>query len=545
MPVFAQATRHGAGWLALLSAGTLAGTGVSLALPAVLGRAVDATIAGTTGTRWVLVAAALLAIRVGCDLFDTLAGGSYVAGSTALLRHRLVRHVLRLPPPDAARFGTGDLVSRVSTGAADAAQAGPAAVQALTAAIPPLGSLVLLALIDAWLAVAFLAGVGLVALVLRAFTRHTTATLTRYQTVQGELATRLSEALEGARTVAAAGTADRERRRILAPLPELRAHGFAGWRILARAAAQSAVVGPLVLCCVLAAGGLELAAGRISAGELFAAGQYAALGAGLGGLTGVLGRLARSRAGTRRTGEVLSVAPLPYGHRRLPDGAGRLEFRGVVVRGVLNGVDLVVPEGACVAVVGRSGAGKSVLAALAARLRDPDEGVVLLDGVPLSEVDHDELRSAVGCAFARPALVGTTVGDAVGLGQPRRLVEAAARAAYADGFVQRLPHGYDTPLAQAPMSGGEVQRLGLARAWPAGRLLVLDDAMSSLDTVTEMQISRALLDRGAHRTRLIVTHRAATAARADHVVWLSAGRVAGTGPHSLLWNDPGYRAVFQ
>src|SRR6185503_14243168 len=142
---------------------------------------------------------------------------------------------------------------------------------------------------------------------------------------------------------------------------------------------------------------------------------------------------------------------------------------------VLEGVDLAIPGGAAVAVVGRSGAGKSTLAALAARLREPDDGEVRLDGVPLPNLHHDALRGAVGCAFERPVLVGTTVLDAIG-GDP-----AAARAAHADAFVTRLPRGYDTPLADAPMSGGEAQRLGLARAWPASRLLVLDDATSSLD----------------------------------------------------------------
>jgi ATP-binding cassette subfamily B protein len=94
------------------------------------------------------------------------------------------------------------------------------------------------------------------------------------------------------------------------------------------------------------------------------------------------------------------------------------------------------------------------------------------------------------------------------------------------------------------MSGGEAQRLGLARAWHARRLLVLDDATSSLDTATEMQISRTLTDDKLRRTRLIITHRAATAARADLVVWLEKGRVRAVGPHQRLWQDPSYREAF-
>jgi ATP-binding cassette subfamily B protein len=281
---------------------------------------------------------------------------------------------------------------------------------------------------------------------------------------------------------------------------------------------------------------------------MFAAGQYATLGAGLGSLTGAFGGLARARAGVRRAEEVLTVPPVPYGDRALPVGPGRLEFRAVTVREegavLLDGVDVTLPGGAAVAVVGSSGAGKSVLAELAARLREPDAGQVLLDGVPLAELSHRELRAAVGCAFERPVLVGGTVADAVGLGRPRQRVLAAARATHAHEFVSRLPLGYDTPLAEAPMSGGEAQRLGLARAWGAGRLLVLDDATSSLDMVTEMQIGRTLIGDHGGRTRLIVTHRASTAARADLVLWLHRGSVRAVGPHAELSADPAYREVF-
>jgi ATP-binding cassette subfamily B protein len=545
---FAEIARHGGGWLPLIGLTALAGTLGTLAMPAVLGHAVDAIVAGTGDTRWLAAAAGLVLLGIGCELVGIFAGTACVAGTTAWLRNRLVRHALAAGPEGCARFDTGDLVSRVSGNAVDAAQAGPALVSGVTAILPPVGSLVLLAYLDLWLAAAFLAGTALVALVLRAFTRRTAAAVTSYQRVQGRIAARLSESLTGARTIAAAGTVEQERRRVLEPLPELREQGVLTWRVLSRSSSQAAVVGPLVLVAVLAAGGLELVAGRISPGELFAAGQYAVLGAGLGGLTGVFGRLARSRAGARRAAELLDVPAVAHGGRALPDGPGRLEFRGVRVRAgeatLLDGVDLVLPGGAAVAVVGASGAGKSVLAALAARLREPDEGVVLLDGVPLPELTHPALRTAVGCAFERPVLVGGTVADAIGLGLDAGRVRAAARATHAHEFVSRLPAGYDTPLAQAPMSGGEAQRLGLARAWAATRLLVLDDATSSLDMVTEMQISRTLTEDGTGRTRLIVTHRASTAARADLVVWLAAGRVRAVGPHERLWDDPAYREVF-
>ncbi|MFE2102867.1 ATP-binding cassette domain-containing protein, partial [Streptomyces sp. NPDC059468] len=215
---------------------------------------------------------------------------------------------------------------------------------------------------------------------------------------------------------------------------------------------------------------------------------------------------------------------------------------------VLDGVDLLVPGGTTLAVVGRSGAGKSLLAELAGRLADPDAGEVLLDGMPLRDLGHADLRAAVSYAFERPALLGTTVEDAVGFGlttpSPDR-IRSAARAAHADDFVRRLPHGYATRCADAPRSGGESQRLGLARAFAhGGRLLILDDALSSLDTVTEHRIAQSLLAPGAGPTRLLIAHRTATAARADAVAWLDGGRIRAVGPHAELWRDAEYRAVF-
>ncbi|MGH3769731.1 MAG: ATP-binding cassette domain-containing protein, partial [Pseudonocardiaceae bacterium] len=201
---------------------------------------------------------------------------------------------------------------------------------------------------------------------------------------------------------------------------------------------------------------------------------------------------------------------------------------------------------------GRSGAGKSLLAAVAGRLADPEQGQVLLDGVALPELSRAQLRGAVGFAFERPELVGDTIEEVINFGSRMRTktnVREAAATARADTFVERLPQGYSTELAAAPLSGGEVQRLGLARAFARPyRVLILDDATSSLDAVTEQQVG-AVLASGQHsgrpsQTRLIIAHRAATAARTDLVAWIDHGRLRSLRPHSDLWRDPDYRALF-
>jgi ATP-binding cassette subfamily B protein len=266
-----------------------------------------------------------------------------------------------------------------------------------------------------------------------------------------------------------------------------------------------------------------------------------------------LSRLIRAGAAAERAAEVLGEPAAPYGTAHLPAGRGRIEFAGVTVRAdrgtILEGIDLVVPGGALVAVVGRSGSGKSRLAALAGRLADPDEGEVLLDGVPVTRLERRELRRAVGYGFERPVLFGETLADAIAFGESTpslQEVVAAARAARADDFIRRMPEGYRTRLADAPMSGGEAQRVGLARTFAhAGRVVVLDDVAASLDTVTEHQISQVLIGAMADRTRIVVAHRASTAARADIVVWLDRRGIRATAPHEQLWLDPDYRALFE
>ncbi|MFF8232043.1 ABC transporter ATP-binding protein [Streptomyces caelestis] len=546
------ATRHSGIRCAALCLVSTAATGAGLLLPAALGRALDLLLAQAPATRWVLYCAGLVLLLALLDAAQTVLTGTVDARSTAWLRRRLTGHVLGVGPRAADRFGSGDLVARLVGNAAEAGTT-PAARAALLAALAgPVGGVVALGLIDWRLAAVFLAGAPVLTFLLRAVARDTTRSATRYQRAQGRIAAALAEAVEGFRTVRAAGTQGRETARVLRPLPELSEAGHRMWRVQGRAAAQAVAVAPLLQLGVVAVAGVLLTRDLLSVGEVLAASRYAVLATGVGVLVGRLAGLARARAAARRLGEVRAEPATAFGERRLPDGSGRLELRGVTARRggrtVLDGVDLVVPGGTTLAVVGRSGAGKSLLAALAGRLADPDAGEVLLDGVPLRELPHDDLRRAVGYAFARPALLGGTVEQAIGLGlaspSPDR-IRAAARTALADDFVRRLPGGYDTAVTDAPRSGGESQRLGLARAFAHdGRLLILDDALSSLDTVTERHITDALLGDGPGTTRLLVAHRSATAACADVVAWLDEGRVRAVGRHEELWRLAEYRAVF-
>uniref|UniRef100_UPI00066B5343 ABC transporter transmembrane domain-containing protein n=1 Tax=Nonomuraea sp. SBT364 TaxID=1580530 RepID=UPI00066B5343 len=405
--------RRGGPWPAILAATAIAGSAGELALPYLIGRTVDAFVdAGPRQLFWLTLSACVVAVVMLCESLGVWARGAGAAAGAARLRLNVLRHVLGAGLPVTRRFPGGELVTRTGLNTEEVGRAAEAVTGSLAPLVPTVGALVALVLIDPRLAAALAAGVVAILLVLRAFLRTTTVVAGGYQEVQGEIAARLVDALGGARTIAAAGTADREAGRILGPLPRLRERGLGLWRANATAGVQAGLVVPLVEVAVLAAGGLLLAAGDLTIGELYAAARYAVLGAALSTALGYLGGLARARSAAARVAEVLALGTPRYGTRALPEGAGTVEFRSVTAAG-LAVPELVITGGTVTAVVGRSGSGKSLLAALAARLADPSGGAVLLDGVPLTELPRRTLRRAIGYAFERPVLSGDTIADAL------------------------------------------------------------------------------------------------------------------------------------
>ncbi|MFD9692987.1 ATP-binding cassette domain-containing protein [Kitasatospora sp. NPDC059088] len=537
--------RRPTGWTLALGIALPVEAATTLALPAVLAAAVDAALAHRTGTA-LAPPALLLLTAAAANATAAAAGPACSAEATAALRGRLLRHLLALGPGGRLHGGPppGDLAARLLGSAADAGGRLPAVLGAATALLTSIGAILGLAALSPWLALAFFAGVVPGVLLIRLFLHRAGPVFARYQEVQAELAARLSGALTGLRSIHAARAEHREAARVLAPLPDLSAAGHALWAAQRRTAWQATLLIALVEITVLATAGALLADGALAPGALAAAAGWAALGAGLFEQVESLVGVAHARAGQARVDELLALAPAPAGPAALPAGGpGEVTLRGVVVRDgervLLGPLDLTVPGGRTVALVGHSGAGKSLLAALPGRLRDPDEGTVLIDGVPVDTLSPTALRDAVGYAFARPDLVGRTVRDALAGAGP-----AEAAAACADGFLARLPHGWDTPLDDLQLSGGELQRLGLARllARPT-RVVVLDDATSGLDLATEYQVTEAL-DRATHgRTRLVVAHRATVAARADLVAWLDGGHLRALAPHTHLLAHPDYRAT--
>jgi ATP-binding cassette subfamily B protein/subfamily B ATP-binding cassette protein MsbA len=260
-----------------------------------------------------------------------------------------------------------------------------------------------------------------------------------------------------------------------------------------------------------------------------------------------LAELAASRAGLDRVFHVLDQEPDIRdlaGAAPLPPARGEVVLEEVSFayqdRVVLDRVSLRIAPGERVALVGRTGAGKSTLAGLILRFFDPQQGRVTVDGHDLREVTLRSVRQQVTLMLQEPILFHSTVADNIAFGAAeatRDAVEAAARQAEADGFIRELPQGYDTVLGEdgRTLSGGQRQRLALARALLRRTpIVLLDEPTSSLDLATEDQVWRNVEALLAGRSSLVIAHRLSTARRADRIVVLDEGRIVEVGPHDEL-----------
>jgi ATP-binding cassette subfamily B protein len=275
----------------------------------------------------------------------------------------------------------------------------------------------------------------------------------------------------------------------------------------------------------------------------------------------MLGAAQRATASGARIFQVLDRAPRiesPAGAPALPAGGGHVTLRGVGLtfegtgQPALSDIDLDVPAGQVVALVGAMGSGKSALVSLLPRLYDVNAGSVSIDGADVRSVTLESLRGAIAVVNDDPFLFSATVHENIAYARgdaSREDVERAAVAAQADGFISRLPDGYDTRVGERglTLSGGQRQRIAIARAVLADpRILILDDATSSVDASTESEIKRALADVLADRTTFVIAHRLSTIALADRIVVLEHGRIIADGGHEeLLEQSDLYREIVE
>ncbi len=304
---------------------------------------------------------------------------------------------------------------------------------------------------------------------------------------------------------------------------------------------------------MLWSGGQDVLAGRTTPGELAAFIFYAFIVAGAAGaVSEVWADLQRAAGATERLMELLAEAPgLPEPPKpKVPITPGAIAFKGVSYRyptrpdtAALDAIDFAVQPGEMVALVGPSGAGKSTALDLMQRFRDPTAGVVEVAGVDARQLSLQALRADIAFVPQHPALFSGSIRDNVRYGDveaSEQRVHAALKAAHAQDFASALAQGIDTRIGEdgEGLSGGQRQRIAIARALlPAPRILLMDEPTSALDAHSEAAIRSTLGELKGRCTTVIVAHRLSTAAAADRIIVLDAGRIVATGSHEALLRD--------
>ena len=542
---------------------SLGTTLVTVAIPLIERAVVDNVIVTESRALWPLLAllVGLGAVNFVLSYIRRFVGGRFAFDVQHDLRTTIFERVQRLDFAHHDQLPTGQIVSRASSDLG--------LIQVLLSFLPlATGNIVLLVLS----LVVMLVLSPLLTLVVLAIIPALLFVSLRLRRVMfpaqwdalqraGEVAGVVDEAVSGVRVVKGFGQEDRELASLTDASEGLYRSRVRTVRLQARYQSALQAIPALGQVAVLALGGWLAIQGEISIGTFLELSTYLVqLLAPVRMFAGMVAVAEQARAGTERIFELIDSNPLVSERPDAPDlvaTSGEITFEHVTYgylrsEPVLRDFSLRVAPGETVALVGASGSGKSTVSLLLPRFYDVQEGAVRIDGVDVRDVTLDSVRGEIGIVFEDAFLFSDTVRANIAYGRPEATdaqVEQAARVAGAHEFVSALPHGYDTVVGERglTLSGGQRQRISIARAVLTDpRVLVLDDATSSVDTRTEEQIHATLRELMVGRTTVLIAHRRSTLRLADRIVLVADGAARESGTHEeLMVSSPRYRALLQ
>ena len=545
----------------------LGNTAADLAVPVLIGRGIDQAVrAGADGSGWpssltslLITIAAMVAVQVITNYLFTWLVGLTTQDVLRDLRRRVFDKFQRLSLSFFEKYTSGRAIARLTSDVDAITDLLAVGLNDLvTSGLSVIGIAVWLFVLDVPLALATLATFPVVLLLVRWYRRRAQ---TIYRSVRRTVALviiHFVESLGGIRAVQAFRREPRNQAIMRDVNEQYSQANVDSIHLLSIFSPSLSLLGRVATVVVILYGGARVGGGALSIGVLFSFIIFVRrFFEPMQELSQVYNLLQAANAALENLGGVLDEEPSvpePIEPVVPTHVAGRVTFERVTFAyrdtNILTDLDLEIPAGQTVALVGETGAGKTTLARLVSRFWDPSDGRVMLDGIDLRDLPDEVLRRHVAMVTQESFLFSGTIADNIALGKPdatRDEVEAAARALGAHEFIAAMPQGYDTDVRKrgGRLSAGQRQLVSFARAFLADpAVLILDEATSSLDIPSERLVQRALRTLLADRTALIIAHRLSTVEIADRVLVVDAGRIAEDGsPADLMAGDGAYAAL--